>query len=325
VSEFVHALIMLERSSIVNSANRNVAIFFSLTSAFILGEFVLWPVFPGVWSEWYNLDMSQPEHEPSHRPPDGAEITPLVRALAVQFHPPIKLDKKKGLEFAPKLASAIDPREVSLEESRWLFSQPMGENTAGRFLIGVRESQLSIEAMFPAESEEMFENRARVILKEFSKLFTPEVMLGSSAMIRATLPVDGDARTFLARDITKLEPERLEPLGRPVHLLGIRLFMPPFQYEKRVSPTKPASSASKGKKKPSKTVSTIDWMVDVKAESMIEDTSKLFLEADARWQPPQEWNDKVCEEIVQRLGIVSNFLKANFIKFLTSQPKSEGE
>lgn len=270
--------------------------------------------------------MAQPENEPSHRPLPTAAISPLVRALAVHFHPPIKLDKKRGLEFAPKLASAIDPREVSLEENGWTFSQPMGENTAGQFVIAVRESQLSIEATFPAESEEMFENRARVVLNEFKKLFMPELMLGSSAMIRATLPVDGDARTFLATYVTKLDIDRLAPLGRPVHLFGIRLFMPPYKIEKSASPTKPVGAAGGKKKKASKNaLPSVDWMVDVKAESMIDDTSKLFLEADARWEPPQQWNDKVSAEIVQRLGVVSDFLKTNFIPFLMSQTTSEGD
>jgi hypothetical protein len=298
-----------------------------LTFLGAVGEFLFCPSFLTFAQEWYNSRMDEPKHEPTHRPLPTAEISPLVRAVGVQFHPPIKLDKKKGLEFAPKLSSAIDPREVALEESRWMFSQPMGENTAGRFVVAVREAQLSIEATFPAESEEMFENRARVILNEFKKLFQPELMLASNALMRATLPVDGDARTFLAQYVTQLDPDRLAPLGRPVHLFGIRLFMPPFQFEQTANPPKNASSAGKGRKnKPQKTtVSTVDWMVDVKAESMIEDTSKLFLEADARWEPPEEWDEDVSEKIVQRLGVVSGFLKKNFIPFLTHQPESQGE
>lgn len=267
--------------------------------------------------------MSEPEHEPTHRPVPESDLQPLVYALSAQFHPPIKLDRTKGMEFAPKLSSAIDARDVTFEESKWTFSQPMGSIAAGRFSVNVSDTQIAIEASFPSDNEEVFENRSRVIFSEFHKFFRPDLLLSSGALVRATLQIDGDAREFLARYVTKFDKAKLRAMGRPIHLFGIRLFMPPFVLEKQT--TQKPTPKGKPRKRPTKTVETTDWMVDVKAESLLDDTSKLFLEADSRWEAPEAWEAKATGRIVDRLGTVSGFLRNNFIRFLTNETESKGD
>jgi hypothetical protein len=216
-----------------------------------------------------------------------------------------------GMEFAPKLSSAIDAREVTLEENRWVFSEPTGVAAASRFVATVSESQISVEAVLPTDAKERFETRASVIFNEFYRAFQPAIILASSALIRATLQIDGDARTFLSTHVTKFDETRLRHLGRPIHLFGLRLFMPPVQQQQK----------SKGKKggKAARAEQSANWMVDVKAESLLEDTSKLFLEADARWQPPVAWDDSTASKIVERLGVVSEFVNEHFIPFLKGE------
>jgi len=256
--------------------------------------------------------MGQGEHQFTNRPLANAEIQPLGYLIGLQFHAPIKLIHAKGLEFAAKLSAHVDaPRGLDLQENQWTFSQPLGAAPQGKFQVLVRESQLVLEAEFPTHPLEWFEHRYEFILSEFQKMFTPGLLLTSSASIRGTLQVDGDARVFLTTYVTKLEERRLSPLGRPLHLFGIRLVMPPFQEQQ--PPT--------GKRKKAKIVRTVDWVADVKAESLLEDTRKLFLEATGQWPTPKQWDDKATKSVVDQLGIVYGFMKNNLVPFLTAESR----
>ncbi len=250
--------------------------------------------------------MSNADHSPSNRPVDGAKVQTLGHLVGLQFHPAIKLDRKKGLEFAGKLAGHIDPRGVDLSDHLWTFSQPLGSEADGRFQITVQQTQLAMEATRPTDSIELFERRYVLILKEFLGMFKPALLLGSGALIRGTLQIDGDARQFLTENVTRLDTHCLQPLGRPVHLFGIRLFMPPFRVVEKTTTQKTRKAV-----KPA-----AEWQIDVKAESLIEDPSKLFLEANAEWQTPRQWDSEAMDDVAGRLEIVSNYLQNNFRKFL---------
>jgi hypothetical protein len=259
--------------------------------------------------------MSSAEHEPTHRPLANAEVQPLGYLIGLQFHPPIKLIHAKGLEFAAKVSTHADaPRGLDLQESQWSFSQPLGATSRGVFQVIVKESALILEVAFPSHALEWLEHRFEFIVEEFRKMFTPGLLLASSAAYRGTLQVDGDARTFLTTYVTKMEPKRLSPLGRPLHLFGIRLLMPPFQEQK----------PPEGKRKKAKIVRTVDWVADVKAESLVEDTGKLFLETTGEWQTPKKWDEKASKSVVGQMATVSDFVKNNFVPFLTSE-SNEGE
>lgn len=265
---------------------------------------------------------------PTHRPVAGADLSPLMYALSAQFHQPIKLERKKGLEFIPKLGSAIDAREVSLEEKKWTLSQPMGATPISQLAVSIAESEIHVEGILPNYGAEMFEHRSGVIFNEFYKFFKPDVLLSSSALFRATMQIDGDARVFLAKEVTRFDGKRLKHLGRPIHLFGMRLFMPPFEVQQRAAPkgvkgvkgVKGAKGA-KGvrRKRPGRGPElSSDWMVDIKAESMIDDTSKLFLEANAQWQSSEPWGATTAQKIVDRLGDVTGFVTSNLLPFLAS-------
>ncbi len=259
--------------------------------------------------------MSNAEHEPTHRPLTKAETQPVGYLVGLQFHPPIKLIHAKGLEFAAKLSTHVDvPRGLDLQENQWSFSQPLGSTSRGVFQVVVKESQLVLEAAFPSHALEWFELRFEFIVEEFRKMFTPGLLLASTAAYRGTLQIDGDARVFLTTYVTKMEPRRLSPLGRPLHLFGIRLLMPPFQEQK----------PPEGKRKKTKVVRTVDWVADVKAESLLEDTEKLYLEATGQWPTPHKWDKKASKSVVAQLAIVADFLKNNFVPFLTAEPE-EGD
>jgi hypothetical protein len=257
--------------------------------------------------------MSEGEHQVTNRPVPGAEIQPLGYVIGFRFHPPVKLIHAKGLEFAAKLSVLVDaPRGLDLQDNQWTLSQPLGTTALGVFKVQVNESQLQLETVFPTHPLEWLAHRYEFIVSEFCKMFTPELLLGSFAGVRGTLQIDGDARLFLTTHVTQMEPTRLSPLGRPLHLFGIRLLMPPFRQHQ----------TPKGKRKKGKVVKMVDWVADVKAESLVEDTTKLFLEASGQWPAPQKWDEGAVRRVVEQLDTVCDFLKSNLVPFLTAEPKN---
>jgi hypothetical protein len=256
--------------------------------------------------------MSQGEQQFTNRPLPDAEIQPLGYLIGLEFHPRIKLSQASGLEFAAKLSALADaPRGLDLQENQWTFSQRLGAAPLGAFQVVVRESELIIETVFPTHGMEWLGHRYEFILGEFHKMFTPALLLASTAIIRGTLQIDGDARLFLTTYVTTMQEKRLSPLGRPLHLFGIRLLMPPFQQKQP-----PA-----GKRRKAKIVKTVDWVADVKAESLLEDTHKLYLEAKGQWPTPKPWDDKATKSVVAQLDTVHSFLKDNLVPFLTAESK----
>jgi hypothetical protein len=259
--------------------------------------------------------MTHGSQEPTHLPTPGAELEVLAYGLQASFHPSIKLERRKGLELAGKLSSALDAREVALGENQWVISQPMGASVNSKFAVTIDESTISIEAALPTDKLEKFDNRAHVILTEFKKMFDPQLLLRSQSMVRATLQIDGDARMFLCSHVTHFDTAKLKPLGRPVHLFGIRFFMPPYE-QTSAPPAKPGKSKAK---KAAKTA--VDWMIDVKAESLIQDPSKLFLEATAEWQTPRPWDKRIVEHVVQGMDTTLDYLRDNLIPTLSGDAK----
>lgn len=234
--------------------------------------------------------------------------------MRVQFHPEVRLDRKRGHEFAQKLATFIDPQKIELTQEKWTFTQPLGSAANSFLSVTVTQRDLQMHASFPSFGKEWYEQRYQMLLKQFRAFFGPEMILESSAMVRGVLSVDGDARIFLSQHVMQIDPARTDSFGRPIHLVGIRFFFPPFMKPKE------------GKRKQG----VVDWQVNVKAESLIEDPTKLFLEADADWPVPRSWNEDSEKEEIQRLEAVSQYLEKNVIAFLQheggdSEPPSPAE
>ena len=246
--------------------------------------------------------MSEKGDQPTHLPVEPAEIELRGYHLALAFHPPIRLERKKGLELALALSDYIDPSNVQLEGHQWRLSQPISGTPKSSLNIVIEQKRIQVEAVFPGHAKEWLEERFSAVLQEFRKTSKPELVLASGAMIRAVLQIDGDAREFLARHVMSLDPSRTDSFGRPIHLVGLRFFFPPFALQK-------------GKDERAIT----DWQVDVKAESLIEDPSKLFLEADGRWQDTMPWNGENERKVIDRIKVVSDYLQENVVAFLRAQ------
>lgn len=248
---------------------------------------------------------------PTHRPADDAKVEPRGYVLRLQFHPPLKLDRKRGFQFAAGLTDIIDPENAQLQPNEWVFSQPLGTTAAGSLSMTITQTSLEFDIAFPSHQIQWFEDRYQLVLQAFEKEFKPKVLLGSSACYRGIMAVDGDARTFLAQKLMGFDPTKIGQLKRPVHLFGIRFFLPPFE-----------AAPEKGKRGKSQKT---DWHVDVKAESLMEDPTKLYLEADAHWPTPEQWKGDIIEKIVGHLATVADYVRNDVVTFLKSSSEGEGE
>jgi hypothetical protein len=236
--------------------------------------------------------MSNAGHEPTHRPLPDCTFDPLGYILGVQFQAPVKLVRQGGMEFGKKLSEHIEPHGVELQDNAWTFSQPLGDRPGG-----------------------LLETRYEFILDEFRKTFKPAYVIATMAKVVGTVEVDGDARRFLFEHVAHIPELRLEALGRPVHIVGIRLGMPAFQ----------AAEPPKGKRKKPKIIET-KWLVETRAESLGADIRKLYLEAAGQWPlEPKEWNAAATKEVVARLGTVKSYLIERLLPFLTKDVNSGGK
>src|SRR5262249_31553383 len=253
--------------------------------------------------------IKMPEQpEPTHRPKEGGRFDPLGYHMRVSFHPQLRLDPKRGWDFGKTLADFIEPNKSELKEEDWTFSQPQGSSPNSFLSVTVRPSNLQMDAQLPIQGKEWYETRYGLLLKKFAEFFKPELILESGSMIHGTIPIDGDARAFLAGHVMSMDPSRADQFGRPIHLVGLRFFFPPFRRK-----------GQKGKG------AVTDWQVNVKAESLLEDPSKLYLEADADWPSPEQWSDGATAKLIEQLGIVSTYLERNVVAFLQHTPDERSE
>jgi hypothetical protein len=236
-------------------------------------------------------------------PEENAPIHWMWHSLRLDFYPPIKLTRRDGLRFGESIAEYIEPEDVQPGVTEWQFSG--GAICEGMNLHITRQS-IRIDVRNPSNSLEWYEHRFEPILKLFSQTFSPQVALQCNVAITGLvdLPPNMDARSFLGGYVMQMHPYKLEPIERPLHVLGVRLFFPPFAREDG---------------------SRTDWSVNVRVESGINDPGKLFLESTAEWREPAPWNTQYVTDAVGRLGLVSSFMSDKLVKFLRQPPFPESE
>jgi hypothetical protein len=242
--------------------------------------------------------MSEEPREPSHLPIAGGNFSGRGYYLKIRFHPEIKLDPKRGHEFAASICDYLNFKNIDVASHQWTFMAPLNGVAESLFIIVVGLDYIQLDVRFPTQGLEWIECHFQSILDKFKETFSPAWLFGSSAIVQGTMPIDGDARAFLAENVMKMDPERINPLGRPIHLVGLRFFLPPYK--------KPSAQGEE----------VTDWSVNLRAESLMEDPSQLFLVAEAEWPEPKEWNRDAAGEAVGHLGIVKEYLEKNMVLFL---------
>jgi hypothetical protein len=255
-------------------------------------------------------DQERPEDpegaEPTHLPVPGAKIEPRGYALDLRFHPDIKLDRKRGQQLALALTDYLNLEKNEFESHKWTFVEPLPGVAESRFVVVVGPNSLKLDLRFPAQGQEWVETRFGHVLAKFAETFRPGFVLQSEVTVRGTLPIDGDARTFLASRVMRMDLDRVQPFRRPIHQLGLKLFFPPFAVKKADEEPK-----------------VTDWLVMVRVESLMEDPSKLFLEAEAGWMEAEGWDERIIGRLIDHLGTVKDYLETRVMSFLQQPPEED--
>jgi len=210
---------------------------------------------------------------------------------AVRFAPPAVLDKPHKQQFQIKCNEGFDWRRQEYGETGWFLTSPQADGDPRSHLkLSVHPDLVTFEDAFPTGPLELFYDNLKLALDCVVAVFTPRVILGSGCIVRLTAQADGgDARVFLGQRCLHLD-DRLGPLGRPVHAVGLKMLLPPLP----------------GKDKP-------NWQAEVKVESLVEDVSQVYIEVDARWANPVQWEQAA---ILERIRLTHEFTTTKVIDFL---------
>jgi len=224
--------------------------------------------------------------------------------LRVDFYPPIKLERRDGLKFAEDISEYVELESVQPGVSEWNMA---GGATCDGMHFKIGKHSIVLDAIEPPNNLKWYEHRFEPVLSAFGEVFSPQVALRRNAIVTSLvdLPESLDARSFLGGWVMHMHPNKLAPIERPLHVLGVRLFFPPFEED--------------GGEQPGQT-RTIDWSVNVRVESCINDPGKLFLEANADWSEPIPWNGDLVKRAVQCLDEAQTFMSDKVVKFLRQPP-----
>ncbi len=211
--------------------------------------------------------------------------------VGVRFAPAIAMDKAQKQTFQAKANAGFDWQRQEFGANAWRLTSPQSDGDRRSLLkLTVQRDAFNFEDSFPTAPLDVFCDNVRLAMDVMSDVFDPKLMLASGVVVRMTVQSDmDDARVFLGRHCLKLD-ERLAPLGRPVHGLGLSLLLPPLPGEGQPN-----------------------WQASLKIETLIEDVRQLFIEVDARWGVPANWDPAV---IVDRIQTAHTFAGTQVLSML---------
>ena len=210
---------------------------------------------------------------------------------AVRFAPQATLDKLHKQRFQAKASEGFDWRRQEFADHAWQLSSPQAEgDPRSQLKLSVFPDLVNFEDYFPTGSLEVYLDNLKMALDGFATVFEPRIIIGSGIVIRLTAQAETeDARVYLGQQCLQLD-ERLKPLQRPVHAVGLKLLLPPLP-----GPDQP------------------NWQAEVKIETLVEDVRQLFIEVDARWAKPGNWDTAA---VLDRIRTAHRFTTNEVVKFL---------
>jgi len=211
--------------------------------------------------------------------------------VGVRYAPQAVLDKQRKQQFQLKASEGFDWRRQEYAEKTWQLATPQPEGDPRSLMrFSVQPDGMNFEDLFPTGPLEVFIDNLNLALECVQDVFDPKIVVGTGVVIRLTAQAEGeDARVFLGQRCLHLD-DRLSPLGRPVHAVGLKMLLPPVP----------------GEGKP-------NWQAEVKVESLIEDVRQLFIELDARWAGTHQWTSRL---IVERVKTAHQFAMTQLLDFL---------
>ncbi|MBK8266954.1 MAG: hypothetical protein IPK83_01055 [Planctomycetes bacterium] len=147
----------------------------------------------------------------------------------VRFAPAATLDKAQKHAFQHKANEGFDWQRQEFSQSAWRLMSPQSDGDRRSLLkFSIQREGFNFEDSFPTSPLSVFYDNLRLATAVVEDVFGPKVMVGAGVVVRVTVQSDpDDARMFLGGKCLKLD-DRLAPLGRPVHGVGLSMFLPPL-------------------------------------------------------------------------------------------------
>lgn len=218
---------------------------------------------------------------------------------AIRFAPQAALDKQHKQQFQIKANEGFDWQRQEYSDNLWRLTTPQAEgDRRSQLKFSVAPDVVNFEDSFPTGPLDVFFDNLRLAMDVVVSVFNPRLIVGVGIIVRLSAQSQlDDGRVYLGKHCLKLD-NRLAPLGRPVHGLGLKLLLPPLS----------------GEGKP-------NWQAIVNVESLLEDVRQLYIEVDARWGNPFQWD---AEGVIERTKTAHDFATnqvADFLKTLGEQPE----
>ena len=208
--------------------------------------------------------------------------------------PPPGMGLESRLEFQRQLSEEnIELTDIKVDNQRLIAgrSNPMPIQISIGLIAPTIGQLLIVAPELGGRSIEVFGEEACDISKSFSNIWPRRQVLGCDVTIRDLYDADSEhAFQEIWEGLLHQPTERMNAFGRPILGGGLRFVMPQTEAE----PGQP--------------------VIEVKVESFLQDTHKVYLDVSCNWPTPQPIDFALDPE--SRINYVDNFIQKQVIDFV---------
>jgi hypothetical protein len=171
-----------------------------------------------------------------------------------------------------------------------------GEGTGGTSRVLFLKDRISFHDELNNVSLEHFLRRIEEVVNVATEKLSVPIFIARNITVRtvAGAPRGQHASQFLAENLFQLDPEALQPLGRPAQLVGFRMLFPPAD---------PKGGTHQ-----------------VRIEAYLRDPRSLFIEDMATFKIPVQPRDRA--RVAEELREVDDFIQERVSAFLSQFPRT---
>lgn len=161
----------------------------------------------------------------------------------------------------------------------------------------IQNNKIVVMNNFTTNTVESFWKRASYVIEKTVFCLNIPLFFFRQYTLRFTAsPLkEKDSRIFLGNVVCGLDDNNLKPFSRPIHGFGLRIVLPPIPNEQNE--------------------------YSIRIESLLSETSKIFLENQARFLTPLQLREEYLDNIKTEINKTDKFLKNNVCSFLEQYNK----
>ena len=228
-----------------------------------------------------------------------------LRGIAVELllAPPVIVDARSKLAFQSKLEqeALIELTSVKKDENNVVLTAGP-KSTKSSFVVRMQPNQLSVAENFPLTGTEQCVERINAVIRAAIAVFSPSLFVRTSVYVRKQALAPGlDARVFLGESVLQLSESRKRAFGRPIHMVGMTFFLPPYQVQNADKAV--VQQATDG--------------IEVKVESLVEDTKDVYFQCRRYFYEPLPAGEFTM--LAEQVKSTEGFVNQQVVNFLLEQ------